>query len=327
MKWTFVLRVDRNKSLKPDNKKHRNKNKNMQKGKFDLINQLIWITPALFLLFLFAYYSIYILFKRGFDQHGGYSKNFTFSWRYLKMVWNDADFIIGIKNSFIYVVIAIPISLLISLLIAKCLADIVNKKIFAFLQSLFFMPFVTTALAITMAFSAIFSSTDQSLLEQLLKKLGVGFVDFRKPVNAKMILIFYGIWKMMPFKIIMFTVALSAVDKKLYSAASIDGMAKWKQFWAISIPQIIPIIIYMITTSMIGAFKYMPLGLFGDYNAVMQSKAQTMVYYIFENMVQTQNYGKASAASIILMIIIGIMTIVNRFITKTLSKKYKSEAI
>jgi multiple sugar transport system permease protein len=77
-----------------------------------------------------------------------------------------------------------------------------------------------------------------------------------------------------------------------------------------------PIIIYMMTTGVISAFKFMPLGLFQTYSDAEAANVQTVVYYIFHAIRDTNNYGRGGAASIILMAVIILMTILNRFLTK-----------
>jgi len=298
------------------------KSKNMEKGRFDLLYQLIWITPALFFVLLFTVYAIFIVFRDGFNGRAS-AANFVWSIQNFQRIAEDTSFTIAIGNSFLYVAIAVPVSILLSLLVAKSLSNILNKGMFSFLQSLFFMPFVTSAIAVAMAFSMIFSSDTNSLFSQLMEAMGLKTVDWTKPVNAKALLLIYGIWRMLPFQIIMFTAAFMGVDKRLYHAASVDGVPKWRQFWTISIPQIMPIIIYMITTGIIGAFKFMPLGLFATYSDAEAAEVQTVVYYIFHAIREVYNYGRAGAASIILMAIIMAMTIINWGLTRWLRKKYR----
>jgi len=327
-KFNSTIEVDSTLNLATTKKEPKNlffkrkKSKNMEKGRFDLINQLIWITPALFFVLLFTVFAIFIVFRDGFNGRAS-AANFVWSIQNFQRIAEDDSFKEAILNSFLYVAIAVPGSILLSLLVAKSLSNVLNKGLFSFLQSLFFMPFVTSAIAVAMAFSMIFSSDTNSLFNQLMEAIGVSTVDFTRPVPAKALLLTYGIWRMLPFQIIMFTAAFMGVDKRLYNAASVDGVPKWRQFWTISIPQIMPIIIYMVTTGIIGAFKFMPLGLFQSYTDAEAAGVQTVVYYIFHAIKEVYNYGRAGAASIILMAIIMAMTIINWTITRWLRKKYR----
>ncbi|AGR41331.1 carbohydrate ABC transporter permease [Spiroplasma taiwanense] len=315
----FRLKVD--KILK--NKK--NKLNNMEKRKFDLVNQLIWMTPALFLLAMFLYYSIFIVFQTGFNSAKRPLIDFQFSTVNFKNVISDSTFTIALRNSLIYTVVVIPISLLITLTTAKFLSNILNKKVFSFLQSLFFLPYVTSSMAIAMSFSFIFSSGDFGLMNRILGWFGVDSILWKSPGKGIILVMIYGIWRSLPFEIIMFTGAFLKLDNRYYQAASIDGMPKWKQFWRISIPGVVPMIVYMITTGIISSFKVFPLGLFGSYIDATNSNSQTVVFYIYDKINASStspSYQKAGAASIILMAIILALTIVNKRISNILNKKY-----
>ncbi|WP_199786902.1 carbohydrate ABC transporter permease [Mesoplasma florum] len=305
-----------------------NKSKNMEKGKFDFINQLIWVLPGIFFVCIFSYFSIFIIFQYGLSANGA-NGVFLLSIKNITHLFTEPsrEFPIALRNTLIYVLVSVPISLIIALWTAKALSNVLNKKAFAFFQSAFFLPYVTSALAVAMAFSILFASSSDSLLNQLLSKIGLSSVDWREPKNAMIMLIIYGVWRMLPFKIIMFTAALLRVDQRLYQAASIDGVPKWKQFWKISVPQIMPVIIYMITTGIIGSFKFMPFGLFPTYADAVKSDAQTAVYFIFSRVNAAgggiASYGTGGAAAIVLMAIILTLTLVNRKLSKFLSKKYR----
>ncbi|ATZ17626.1 carbohydrate ABC transporter permease [Mesoplasma melaleucae] len=300
------------------------KPKNMESRKSDLWIQLIWIIPGLFFILLFSYYAIYIIFAQGFNANGALEGFILSIKNFQNVLYKSNEFPIALRNTLIYSVVAIPISLLIALITAKALSNILNRRIFSFLQSAFFLPYVTSSLAVAMAFSMIFSNNGTSLLNQFFRWIGTGSIDWAKPSNAIIVLIIYGVWGMLPFKIILFTAAFMKIDKRLYQAASIDGTPQWLQFWKISIPQIMLVIIYTITTGIIGGFKFMPFGLYPSYQSAVASQAQTAVYYIFNKTSQSAGAaGEAGAASIILMSIILVMTIFNRYLTKYLNKKFR----
>lgn len=302
----------------------------MKKGRYDFINQLIWITPGISFVCIFSYFSMFIVLRYGLSE-GGSIGAFKLSISNIKLILFDdvtKEFTIGLRNTFIYVVAAVPISLFISLFTAKALSNILNKRAFGFFQSAFFLPYVTSSLAVAMVFATLFLNGDDLVINQILKVFNKNAeVNWREPKNTMILLIIYGVWRMLPFKIIMFTAAFLRIDRRLYQAASLDGTPKWQQFWKISLPQILPVIIYMITTGIIGAFKFMPFGLFNNYNEAKASQAQTAVYFIFDKVNPSSGgipqYGKAGAASIILMILILIMTLFNRQLTKYLNKNFK----
>ncbi|PPE06657.1 carbohydrate ABC transporter permease [Mesoplasma corruscae] len=306
------------------------KPKNMEKSKFDFLNQLLWITPGLIFVLIFSYFSIFIVFRYGFSD-GGSVGNFVFSFQQIKFILFEdqtREFVYSLRNTFIYVVISVPISLFIALFTAKALSNLLSKKAYGFFQSTLFLPYVTSSLAVAMVFSTLFLNGGDPVINTFMKIFIKDFnVNWREPKYTMILLVIFGVWRMLPFKIIMFTSAFLRVDKRLYQAASLDGTPKWQQFWKISLPQILPVIIYMITTSIIGGFKFMPLGLFNNYAEARQSSAQTAVYYIFDKVNPSgggiPSYGKAGAASIVLMVLTLLMTIFNKKLSKFLNKKYR----
>ena len=122
----------------------------------------------------------------------------------------------------------------------------------------------------------------------------------------------------MPFKILILTSALASVNQNYYDAALVDGTTKWRMFTRITLPMISPTLFYLIITGFIGAFKAYSdaVALFGtDLNA---AKMNTIVGYVYDML-----YGNsggfpsyASAAAIILFIIVLTITCINLLISK-----------
>ena len=154
----------------------------------------------------------------------------------------------------------------------------------------------------------------------LITAFGGESVDFIDgPYWAKMfVLCFYTIWIVLPFKILILTSALASVNDTYYKAARIDGTPKWRVFTKITLPMISPMIFYLVITGFIGAFKAYSdsVALFGtDLNAAGMN---TIVGYIYDML-----YGGsggypsyASAAAIILFIIVLTITVINLLISR-----------
>ncbi|WP_169835694.1 carbohydrate ABC transporter permease [Mesoplasma lactucae] len=249
--------------------------------------------PAVILILLFIAYPLFIIFKNGFNSVP-VSGDFIGGWYQFHQIFTDKNFLWAIANTVIYAAIAIPISLFISIIIAKGISKVWHPRI---LQSAFFMPFLASSLALGMVFQTLFNP-----------------MGFTSQVQTKALLILYGVFQTLPFRVIMFTTAYMAIDQRMYKAAKADGMRWYQIFWRIDLSEIAPIILYTLTTGIISAFKFIPFGLFTDYNSAIAHGGQTMVYYIYAQINEIQNYGKASAASIILIIIVLILTIANALI-------------
>lgn len=230
-------------------------------------------------------------------------------------VLNDQYFISALKNTLIMVFITVPLSTLIALGLSMGLIRI--KKLRNFLQSLYFLPYVTNTLAIGLVFLIMFDVTpfSQGFFNIFLGWFGIGPIDFIDGgYAAKMfVLCFYIIWQVMPFKILVLTSSLASVPEQYYQAARVDGASRWRMFRKITLPSISPMLFYLIITGFIGAFKEYnnAVSLFGtDLDSIGMNTIVGYVYNMLYN--QTGGYPSyAAAAAIILFMIVLTMTMIN----------------
>lgn len=235
-------------------------------------------------------------------------------------VLHDPYFLQAVKNTFLMVIITVPLSTGIALLISLGLSSI--KPLRNLFQTVYFLPYVTNTLAVGLVFMVLFKKTEYSdgLVNLLLYWFGAGPVDFIDgPYWAKMfVLCFYIIWVVMPFKILLLTSALLSVDRNYYNAARVDGTSGTRIFFRITLPMISPTIFYLIITGFIGAFKEYSnaVALFGtDLNA---AEMNTIVGYVYDMLYgDSGGYPSyASAAAIILFVIVMTITCINLLISK-----------
>ena len=236
-------------------------------------------------------------------------------------VLHDTYFLQAVKNTFILVIITVPLSTLLSLLISMAVSSI--KALKNLFQTVYFLPYVTNTLAVGLVFMILFKKTayTDGLINLMLAWFGKGPVDFIDgPYWAKMfVLCFYTIWVVMPFKVLILTGALASVDKNYYNAARVDGTSKFRTFIRITLPMISPTVFYLVITGFIGAFKAYSdaVALFGtDLNAAGMN---TIVGYVYDML-----YGNgggypsyASAAAIILFVIVLTITCVNLLVSSS----------
>lgn len=252
------------------------------------------------------------------------TKNFGFGFGIFKKVLTDTRFLLALKNTSIMVFISVPLTIIIALLISVGLNSI--KKLQGFYQTIFFLPYVTNTIALGLVFSFMFS-TDHGLINNILTALGgdavawiyAGNVNMAPPSygSALFVLMTYTVWNGLAFKILVFLSGMQSIDKQYYQAAQVDGTPRWRTFTKITVPLLAPMIIYIMITSFIGAFKaYTSVislfsGRFGPLNE--PDMLITVVGYAYESMAiitETDALGKASAASLILFAIIMIITFV-----------------
>ena len=282
----------------------------------------LYLLPAiLFLGFFMVYPLIDVLVYSLEEGYNSASQTFFGTGFYnYSYVLHDEFFLQALKNTFILVIITVPLSTGIALLISVGLSSI--KKLRELYQTVFFLPYVTNTLAVGLVFMILFAKTEYSdgLINLLLGKFGVSPVDFiNGPYWAKMfVLCFYTVWIVLPFKILILTSALASVNEEYYNAAKIDGTSKWRTFLRITLPMISPMIFYLVITGFIGAFKAYSdaVALFGtDLNAAGMN---TIVGYVYDMLYgDSGGYPSyASAAALILFVIVLTITCINLMISK-----------
>ena len=282
----------------------------------------LYLLPAILFLGFFLVYPLIDVFIYSFEEgYNSASQTYygvgLYNYAY---VLHDPYFLQAVKNTFILVIITVPVSTALALLISVGLSSI--KPLRNLYQTLYFLPYVTNTLAVGMVFMILFKKTayTDGLVNLILHWFGAGPVDFIDgPYWAKMfVLCFYTVWVVMPFKILILTSALSSVNQNYYNAAKVDGTSKLRIFTRISLPMISPTVFYLIITGFIGAFKAYSdaVALFGtDLNA---QGMNTIVGYVYDML-----YGNsggypsfASAAAIVLFAIVLTITCINLLISK-----------
>ncbi len=277
----------------------------------------LYLLPAILFLGVFMVYPLIDVFVYSFEE-GYNSASQTYygvgSYNY-SYVLHDPYFLQAVKNTFLLVIITVPLSTGIALLISVGLHSIIPLR--NLFQTVYFLPYVTNTLAVGLVFMILFKKTAYSdgFVNLLISWFGGSSVDFIDgPYWAKMfVLCFYTIWVVMPFKILILTSALSSVNQEYYNAARVDGTSKFRTFRKITLPMISPMIFYLVITGFIGAFKAYSdaVALFGtDLNA---AEMNTIVGYVYDMLYgDSGGYPSyASAAAIILFAIVLTITCIN----------------
>ncbi len=282
----------------------------------------LYLLPAILFLGAFMVYPLLDVFVYSFEEgYNSASQSFfgtgTYNYRY---VLRDSYFLQALKNTFLLVVITVPLSTGLALLISLALNSI--KKLRELFQTIYFLPYVTNTLAVGLVFMILFKKTayTDGLVNLVINFFGGASVDFIDgPYWAKMfVLCFYTVWVVLPFKILILTSALASVRQDFYNAARLDATPKWRVFTRITLPMISPQLFYLIITGFIGAFKAYSdaVAIFGtDLNAAGMN---TIVGYVYDML-----YGNsggwpsyASAAAIILFAIVLTITCINLLVSR-----------
>ena len=282
----------------------------------------LYLLPAIAFLGVFMVYPLVDVFVYSFEEgYNSASQSFFGVGGYnYSYVLHDPYFLQAVKNTFILVIITVPVSTGIALLISLGLNSI--KPLRELYQTVYFLPYVTNTLAVGLVFMILFKKTAYSdgLVNLLINAFGGQSVDFIDgPYWAKMfVMCFYTVWVVMPFKILILTSALASVPQDYYNAAKIDGTSRFRVFTRITLPMISPMIFYLVITGFIGAFKAYSdeVALFGtDLNAAGMN---TIVGYVYDMLYgDSGGYPSyASAAALILFAIVLTITVINLTISR-----------
>ena len=310
-----------------------------RKIKFDQWKGWIYLSPAIVLLLIFTAWPIFNTVRFAFLE--GYNSMGVLGGQTFEFGLGNFEYVIGYQNfkdclfnTILLCVLTVPISTFLALLIAVCLNSI--KFLNRFLQTIYFLPYVTNSIAIGMVFAAMFNivglnrtdilnSTSLGIVNNIIAFFGGTPINW---INAGSgyweniwVMVVYIVWNALPFKILILLGGLQSVNKQYYEAAKVDATPKWRVFTNITVPLLSPMIAYVVITGFIGGFKEYSsiVGIFGDTMGPPGDKGRlnTMVGYIYDAINgATKQYGRASAAAILLFFIIFAVTLVNLQVSK-----------
>lgn len=298
----------------------------------------IYLAPAIVLLLVFTVWPIintvrmaFLENYKGLEALGGATFNFGVG-NFVKVV-QYKKFLQCMKNTILLCVLTVPISTILALLIAVGLNSI--KPLQKLLQTIFFLPYVTNSIAIGMVFAAMFNivgsfyGTENELIvtagiiNNVIEFFGgqhVNWINYGSSYLANItVMTVYIVWNALPFKILILLGGLQSINKQYYDAAKVDGTSRRRIFTRITVPLLSPMLAYVVITGFIGGFKEYTsiVGIFGEAMGPADDakRLNTMVGFIYDAL-STNNQGRASAAALILFVIILIVTLLNLYVSK-----------
>ena len=296
----------------------------------------LYLSPAIVLLLIFTVWPIIntvrIAFMEGYNALGVLTgQQFNIGFGNFINVLKYGNFVTCLKNTMLLTVLTVPLSTMLALLIAVALNSI--KPLQKFLQTIFFLPYVTNSIAIGMVFAAMFNIIGLSpdgmraeswgIVNNVIMFFGgepINWINAQSGYWANIaVMTIYIVWNALPFKILILLGGLQSINKQYYDAARVDGTPRWRVLTRITVPLLSPMLAYVIITGFIGGFKEYSsiVGIFGEKMGPVgdSGRLNTMVGYIYE-VLPDMNYGDASAAALILFGIILVVTMINLWVSK-----------
>ncbi|MGD6969316.1 carbohydrate ABC transporter permease [Rossellomorea vietnamensis] len=281
------------------------------------LKALLYLLPALIILGVFNIYPIIKSFLMSFYTDYDYFNDIVNAYGLDNFIYifTDPEFWLSMKNTIIFVIGVVPLSIIISLGIAILLNSKIKFK--GLFRTIYFIPFVTSVVAVSIVWRWIFH-TNYGILNFFLGWFGISPIEWlTDPQWAMPALIILSIWKGLGYNIVIFLAGLQNINQQYYLAARIDGASPWNRFLAITVPLLSPTTFFISIVSIINSFK-----VFDEVFALFDGKpgpaysAQTVVYYIFEKFYKEWEFGIASAAAYVLFLVIFIFTLIQLYIGK-----------
>lgn len=278
----------------------------------------LFLMPALVIVGIFNVLPLIKTFIMSFQK--GTLNNLTFNgFRNFEVVLKDPKFHAAIGNTALFSFVVVPVGLIISMFIAITIYEkIKHKDIF---ETIFFIPYLTSIIAVGIVFRFLLNG-EYGFVNYVLGIFNIGPFNFLDDPSMSMItLIIFGIWSGLAFNIIILLSGIRNIDKSYYKVADMFGATKMEQFIKITLPQMIPIITFLLMVNFINAFKvYAQVFSIFNGKAGIADSATTAVFYVFNKFYVENRYGQGMAAAVILFALILIFTLIQNRVLKRISK-------
>ncbi len=273
----------------------------------------MYLAPATILIFIMSFWpiiqAVITSFKTGSSANMQWANPLTYN--YTRM-FKDAVFKRSIGNTFLYLIIEVPIMLVLAILLAQLLNN-KHLKFKGLFRTCVFLPCATSLVSYALIFKSLFAT--QGLINTILVKLGIlenNFNFLGTGWSAKIIIIVALIWRWTGYNMVFFLAGLQNIEYSVYEAAKIDGASGWRTFWSITVPLLKPTIVMTTIMSINGTLQLFDesvnLTKGGPANATI-----TMSHYIYNGSFGegVANFGYASAMSVIVFIMVAILAFIN----------------
>lgn len=278
----------------------------------------LFLMPALIIVGIFNVLPLIKTFIMSFQK--GTLNNLSFNgFKNFAIVLKDPKFHTAIGNTALFSFVVVPVALIISMFIAVTIYEKIKyKDVF---ETIFFIPYLTSIIAVGIVFRFLLNG-EYGFVNYILGFLNIGPFNFLDDPNMSMItLMIFGIWSGLAFNIIILLSGLRNVDESYYKVADMFGASKMEQFFRITLPQMIPIITFLLMVNFINAFKvYAQVYSIFNGKAGIADSATTAVFYVYNKFYVENRYGQGMAAAVILFILILVFTLIQNRILKRISK-------
>lgn len=275
---------------------------------------LLFLAPALLLYAVFFVYPFLFTFLLSFQQWDMIHPERSFvGWANYASLLRDEVFWKALRNTFLYLLMTIPISTTLGLGLALLMESLLRgRTIYRFM---FYLPVVSSIAVIAIIWSLMYDD-HYGIVNQLLALLGIDGPNWLSQSSTSLWAVaIVGIWKSFGYEMLLFISGLKSIDKGLYEAAAIDGASRWRRLLHLTLPLLSPITMFIVIMSIISSFQNFALIQImtdgGPNNA-----SNVLVYQLYQEAFRFFSVGKAAAISVILFALVLCITAVQLRISR-----------
>jgi len=287
----------------------------------------IYLAPffiSYFLFFIFpTLYSLFISFTDWDSLVGEAGRKFVGLGNYIRLFTKDKLFFKAMGNTFLFMIIYIPLLILGGLVLAVLLYKL--KRGNRFFQTINILPYITTPVAIGVIFATLFDTTT-GIVNKAIVSLGLAAENINwlgNPATARLIVILMIVWKNFGYYLLIYLAGLSTIPEEISEAAKVDGANGWQSFWKITVPYLRPMTVFLVLTSIISGFQLYdePYLLYSSQNSAMGGPGRscmTAIMYFYDQTFKSSTrlgYGAAVSYGLFLIIML-VSMIVSRLIDR-----------
>lgn len=269
-----------------------------------------FLAPATLMIAVMSFYPMVRAFILSLQKGSGMNMTFTGISNYQRML-QDKVFLTSIGNTFLYLIIQVPIMLILAILLAQLLNNR-DLKLKGFFRTCVFLPCATSLVSYAIIFRSLFAT--DGLVNSILVNLHIlsqGYNFLGNAISAKAVIIIALIWRWTGYNMVFYLSGLQNIEYSVYEAAKIDGANGWKTFWGITVPLLKPTIIMTFIMSINGTLQLFDESLNltkgGPANATI-----TMSHYIYNTcFINMPNFGYASAMAFLIFIMVAVLSWIN----------------
>ncbi|WP_368505771.1 carbohydrate ABC transporter permease [Alkalihalophilus sp. As8PL] len=298
------------------------KTKRLTEKKRTALSAYLFISPFFILFAIFGLFPMIFSFYLSFFRWDGLNPMTYVGFKNFEFIFNDPVFFSSIKNTFIIGIMGTLPQIIVAILIAFAL----NSQLIRFrntFRTFIFLPYITSIVAVAIIFGVVFNNQPFGFANYFLSLFDIAPIRWDAeywPVKIAIATMVF--WRWVGYNTIIFLAGMQSIPKELYEAAKMDGATLSQQIRLITLPMLKPITMFVVFTATIGSFQLFtePLIFLGRN---LREEGITMVAYLWRDAFVYNSFGTASAAAIVLFLIIITLTAINLFITNRIGRSKK----